>query len=401
MPKLSLIVPAKDCAHYLPQVYRSILMQAEPHPLQPDPIDLKELQVIAVDDGSSDGTAQVLDEFGAKFDNFEVITNPTNVGLANGRNQGLDRAEGEYIVFLDGDDWLAPNHLPTMLAAMESLHVDFVRCDHTTVTGNKRGLKRAPMSVRNRALNPRTGILPAHTNTMVDYPYAWAGIFHRRLRDSGLLYFPKDFMTAEDRSWIWGLHLDAESFAVIDAPGIMYRRNVSGSLTQILDERQLMFLDAFDLIFERLDNDSEGHTFYPKAARNLFALMEHHHKRYIQAVAYAQAVAELGVDTAETSADSSVLDHLKLRVAGRRGRSQMFLAAVEEERRNIQATKDPSDLPPVQIIPQEVLDALRARGGRVAQRIPRDVFSEVFAASTDKRQAHISWYLPETERTSA
>lgn len=400
MPKLSLIIPAKDCAHYLPQAYESVLMQSRPHPLQPYPIDLKDLQVIAINDGSSDNTPQVLNEFGAKFDNFEVITNPTNVGLANGRNQGLDRAEGDYIVFLDGDDWLAPNHLPTMLAAIDGLNVDFVRCDHTTVTGNRRVLKRAPMSVRNRALNPRTGILPTHTTTMVDYPYAPAGIFHKRLRDAGLLYFPKDFLTAEDRSWIWGLHLEAESFAVVDAPGFMYRRNVSGSLTQILDERQLMFLDAFELIFKRLDNDPEGHTFYPKAARNLFALMEHHHKRYIEAIAYAQAVAELGIETAESS-DSSMLDQIKRRMTGRRGRSQMFLAAVEEQRRNIQSTKNWRDLPPVQNIPQEVQDALRAGGRRVAQRIPRDVFSEVFATSTERRQAHISWYLPEAERTSA
>ena len=66
---------------------------------------------------------------------FDVITNSEASGLANGRNQGLDAAIGEHIVFLDGDDWLAPNHLPTLMEAAHHLDVDFLRCDHTTVEG--------------------------------------------------------------------------------------------------------------------------------------------------------------------------------------------------------------------------------------------------------------------------
>ena len=287
-PEVSLIIPAMNAAPYLSTLFTSLHKQG----------DMSKVQIIFINDGSSDETPLLLDEYGSQFPHFEVVTNATNVGLANGRNQGLDRANGDYIVFLDGDDWLADNHLPTLLDAAKALDVDFIRCDHTTVTGNKRALKRAPMAVRNRPLNPRYGILPVHDSTMVDYPYAWAGIFHRRVKDSGMLYFPKDFMTAEDRIWIWDLHLNANSFAVIDAPGILYRRNVSGSLTQILDERQLMFTDAFRGVLDLVNKDPERDKWLPKVVRNWLAIVQHHSDRFALSdralrKAFSQRVTEI------------------------------------------------------------------------------------------------------------
>lgn len=263
-PEISLIIPAMNAAPYLSTMFKSLHNQG----------DLNKVQIIFINDGSSDRTPQVLDEFAPQFPHFEVITNPTNVGLANGRNQGLDVATCDYIAFLDGDDWLAPQHLPTVLSAIKHLNVDFIRTDHTTVEGTRRSLKRAPMSLRNRPLNPRYGILPVHESTMVDYPYAWAGVFHRRLIEKKLLYFPKDFMTAEDRSWCWNLHLNADSFAVIDAPGILYRRGLSNSLTKIVDERQLMFTDAFATIFDLVSKDRDASLWWPKAIRNWLAIVQ-------------------------------------------------------------------------------------------------------------------------------
>ncbi|GAA1846394.1 glycosyltransferase [Brevibacterium marinum] len=268
---LSIIIPAKNGASYLPTMFGSLLRQGD---------IWERSQVIFVNDGSTDDTPRVLDEFAEKFPRFDVITNPEAGGLANARNQGLEAAIGEHVAFLDGDDWLAPDHLPTLLEAAHRLDVDFIRCDHTTVEGAKRSFKRAPMAVRNRALDPRVGILPAHDSTMVDYPYAWAGLFHRRLLEQGILDFPADFMTAEDRSWIWRLHLRAASFAVVDSPGILYRRGLVGSLTQILDERQLDFIRAFSQVFHLIRDEAEPERWWPKAIRNWLAILDHQITRF-------------------------------------------------------------------------------------------------------------------------
>jgi hypothetical protein len=106
---------------------------------------------------------------------------------------------------------------------------------------------------------------------MVDYPYAWAGIYRRELGD--LLAFPGHLHTAEDRPWIWRLHREARSFAVVSLAGIFYRRMVPSSLTQIGDERQLHFFDAFELVFKQIEDE---HDLLPKAVRTFCALLAHH-----------------------------------------------------------------------------------------------------------------------------
>jgi glycosyltransferase involved in cell wall biosynthesis len=266
-PLLSLVIPAKDEAPRLATTFGSLTRQF------PDPADL---QIIFVDDGSTDDTAEVVETWAPRFPRFDVVRHDTPHGLADSRNDGLALAQADHIAFLDGDDWLRPGHLAAVHSALTDLDVDFVRCDHTTVTGGVRSLKRAPMAVRGLPLQPRAGILPAHDSTMIDYPYAWAGGFHRRLADDGLLQFPAGFQTAEDRSWIWDLHLHARSFAVVDAPGICYRRGTATSLTQIYDRRQLDFTRAFERIFELVRADDEAARLWPKAARNWLAILQHH-----------------------------------------------------------------------------------------------------------------------------
>ncbi|WP_181273061.1 glycosyltransferase family 2 protein [Brevibacterium oceani] len=268
---LSIIIPAKDGAAYLGTLFRSLLKQGDVW---------DRTQLIFVNDGSSDETPELLEEFSTWFPHFEVLTNPEATGLANARNKGLAAAEGEHIAFLDGDDWLAPGHLSALLDAAHRLGVDFLRCDHTTVEGTKRVRKSAPMSVRNVPLDPRVGILPVYESTMVDYPYAWAGLFHRRVLEQGILHFPENFMTAEDRSWIWRLHLQADSFAVVDAPGILYRRGMTNSLSRIVDARQLDFIRAFGQIFDLVDADPQAEHFWPKAIRNWLAILDHQINRF-------------------------------------------------------------------------------------------------------------------------
>lgn len=268
---LSVIVPSKNCAPYLPTALTSLLDQD---------LDLGRTQFIFVNDGSTDDTAELLDEWATRFDHVEIISNGTAVGLADGRNLGLDAARGEHIAFLDGDDWLAPGHLAVLLEAIRSLGTDFVRCDHIRVTGKRRELRRAPMAVRNVPIPARAGILPVDQTTLVDYPFAWAGMFHRRLADTGLLRFPSGFMTAEDRPWIWDLHLNGGTCAVIDSPGVCYRRGLSDSLSQVLDERQLYFIPAFGKIFDVVRRDADRDLFLPKAIRNWLAILEHQAKRF-------------------------------------------------------------------------------------------------------------------------
>ncbi|MFF7274418.1 glycosyltransferase [Streptomyces griseorubiginosus] len=268
MPKLSVIVPFYNVQQYAPDTLRSLRMNAR-----------RDFEFVLVNDRSKDETPAILDRAAEELSDVaqvQVIHHETNGGLATARNTGLDAARGEYLTFLDGDDWLAPGYLTELVTAIEELGCDFVRTDHVQTVARARTVHRVPVGRRNEVLNPRDAILPADRSTSVDYAFAWAGAYHRRLLDRGLLHFTDGLRTAEDRPWIWKLHREAESFAVVSLLGVFYRRGVASSLTQIGDARQLDFIRAFDQVIEETAADRDADRLLPKAVRTYCAIIAHH-----------------------------------------------------------------------------------------------------------------------------
>lgn len=94
MPTISVIVPVYNVERYLRKCLDSVVNQT-----------LKNIEVIIVDDGSDDGSAAIADEYAQRYEQFTCI-HKTNGGLASARSSGLEIASGEYIVFLDSDDWV-------------------------------------------------------------------------------------------------------------------------------------------------------------------------------------------------------------------------------------------------------------------------------------------------------
>lgn len=258
---LSVVVPVRDAEPYIGDALASLARN-----------NRSDFEFIVVDDGSHDATGEIVEEFRSTvLPGLRVARNPAPVGLADARNLGLSLASGRYVTFLDGDDWLAPGYLPELVAAIDGLGCDFVRVDHVRAEGRRRTVHRAPAPRRGTVLDVRTGLAPVDGKAMVDYPYAWAGIYRRSLGD--LLTFPSGLHTAEDRPWIWRLHRLAGSYAVVSLHGVFYRRGVPGSLTTIGDERQLHFFDAFELVLRDL---AEEPRYLPKAVRMFCALLAHH-----------------------------------------------------------------------------------------------------------------------------
>ncbi|MEH0576194.1 MULTISPECIES: glycosyltransferase family 2 protein [Streptomyces] len=268
MPKLSVIVPFYNVRQYAPDMLRSLHLNAS-----------HDFEFVLVDDHSEDETPAILEravEGLSKVAQVRYVRHEENGGLATARNTGLDASQGEYLTFLDGDDWLARGHLGRLVAAIEELGCDFVRTDHVQATGRTRTIVRHPHGLRGEVLDPRAAILPADRSTSVDYAYAWAGVYHRRLLDRGLLHFTDGLRTAEDRPWIWKLHRRADSFAVVNLHGVFYRRGVASSLTQIGDVRQLDFIRAFDQVIEETAADPDAERLLPKAVRTYCAIIAHH-----------------------------------------------------------------------------------------------------------------------------
>ncbi|MGY1433825.1 glycosyltransferase family 2 protein [Streptomyces reniochalinae] len=265
MPKLTVIVPCYNVQEFAEDTLRSLANNAG-----------ADTEFLLVDDCSTDATPEILDRWAYRLPGATILRHEQNRGIAQSRNSGIDAARGDYVTFLDGDDWYGPGHLDALVGRIEELGCDFVRTDHVRSTGTTRVVHRAPAPVRETVLRPRDVIAPPQVETMVDYPFVWAGVYRRELFADGALRFDAGLRTAEDRLWTWRLHLRARSFAASGLLGVFYRRGVATSLTQIRDARQLDFIPAHDALLADLAADPEGERFLPKAVRTYCALLAFH-----------------------------------------------------------------------------------------------------------------------------
>ena len=114
-PLVSVIIPVYNSMPYLTATLESVLAQ-----------DLASFEVVAVDDGSTDGSGAELDRFAARDDRITVVHQPNSGWPGQPRNRGLDLARGEFVLFMDADDTIAPQALSAMAAMAEDRDADIV-----------------------------------------------------------------------------------------------------------------------------------------------------------------------------------------------------------------------------------------------------------------------------------
>ncbi len=138
MPKVSIIVPVYNVEEYLPKCLDSLVTQT-----------LSDIEIICVNDGSTDNSLQILEQYAR--DDFRIkIVNQSNSGIGVVRNNALDLAQGEYIGFVDSDDWVSEKMFEILYSTAKKFDCDFVeesfysfkngnvqKCDITNLPVNK------------------------------------------------------------------------------------------------------------------------------------------------------------------------------------------------------------------------------------------------------------------------
>ncbi len=115
MPKVSVIIPVYNVEPYLRKCLDSVVGQT-----------LKDIEIICIDDGSTDGSGAILDEYAQKDKRIKVI-HKKNEGQSIARNIGINLAQGEYIGFVDSDDWLDDNFYAILYATAKQSEADIVK----------------------------------------------------------------------------------------------------------------------------------------------------------------------------------------------------------------------------------------------------------------------------------
>lgn len=114
--KVSVIVPIYNVEAYLPACLQSIVGQT-----------LKDIEIILVNDGSTDNSLPIAEEFAGRDERIKLVSQ-VNSGQARARNVGLQLAKGDYIVFVDSDDWIEPNMLEVLYRNIVQEGSDFAQC---------------------------------------------------------------------------------------------------------------------------------------------------------------------------------------------------------------------------------------------------------------------------------
>lgn len=115
MPKVSVIIPVYNTEKYLPKCLDSVCNQT-----------LKDIEIICVNDCSTDNSPEILQEYAKKDNRIKIVNRERNGGISAARNLGLDAATGEYIYFIDSDDWIDLDYIEKMFFAIENSKANVV-----------------------------------------------------------------------------------------------------------------------------------------------------------------------------------------------------------------------------------------------------------------------------------
>lgn len=220
---ISIIIPVYNVERYIRTCIDSILKQ-----------DFQDYEIILVDDGSEDGSGLICDEYQEKNSKITVI-HKTNGGLSDARNAGIRQAKGDYLLFVDSDDYIGEKSLQLIARCVKSQpkKVDLMFLEaykvfsdgHTISLGD--GYKAEYINGKNKQ------IVLEHLSKLPKYPgSACTKLIRRELVIENNLYFKKGLLS-EDIDWTIALLKGANNFAYCNAKYYYYRQNRPGSITDM------------------------------------------------------------------------------------------------------------------------------------------------------------------------
>lgn len=223
--KVSIIVPIYNVEQYLCKCLDSLLNQD---------LSSEEYEIILVDDGSPDRCGEICDEYAGRYANIKVV-HRENGGLSAARNSGIEIAQGQYIQFVDSDDYMEPNVLGKLAKKMEIDHLDILRFNYQNVNEGYEIFE--PYKTSKHDLDFRDNVCNGMvflTERLGFGCYAWQFLIRRELLDG--CHF-KEGIYFEDTEWTPRLLMKANRVTSTNLMVYNYLMRV-GSITQSVDEKK-------------------------------------------------------------------------------------------------------------------------------------------------------------------
>ncbi len=216
MPALSVIVPVYNAERYLEECLSSIEGQT-----------FRDLEVLCIDDGSTDGSSVIL-ERQAKRDPRLKVFRKENRGLSAARNTGLDNATGDWIAFVDADDTVSPGMYSRLVSLGREENLDAIGCSLMTIPEGKR---KEFTFATGRIMDFGTLLGTSEkVESSNDLCFVWRYVFNRKVIESGPLRFREDIRFAEDMVFITEALASSKRILLLEEAPYRYRTDNPDSL---------------------------------------------------------------------------------------------------------------------------------------------------------------------------
>lgn len=221
MVKVSVIIPVYNNGKYLRLMLDSIIGQS-----------LKEIEIICVDDGSTDESACILQEY-AKKDSRMIILTQKNAGAGIARNAGMETAQGKYLSILDSDDWFEPDMLEKAYQKCEQDGADLCVFRSDRFDTQTQQYEKMPETIQEKLLPKTVPFVPQDIYPhvfQIFIGWSWDKLYRRDMvMESGLQF--QALRTTNDAFFVFLMNLQADRITVIDEVLAHHRENLTGSLS--------------------------------------------------------------------------------------------------------------------------------------------------------------------------
>lgn len=259
--KISIIVPVYNVKDYLEQCINSLLHQS-----------YNAYEIILVDDGSTDGSSAICDHW-AVHPNIKVI-HQDNRGLSAARNSGIIQATGEYILFVDSDDYIAEDILTVLQKYINTGSPDVVMLKANKVYRDGSIAEVDEMMDRSRIKNRSREEVLAYLATLNKFPgSSCTKMINRVFLQNHELYFPPN-KSYEDLYWSFRLFVYADTFDYCSEDYYYYRQNREGSITNTFTKDKFKHsIDIIPYVMTLLDQtkNNEGYR------KSVYSMLAYHY----------------------------------------------------------------------------------------------------------------------------
>lgn len=226
--KLSVIIPIYNAEKYLRECIESILSQS-----------YREWELIAVNDGSSDNTRDILDGYQKRDERIKVF-HKNNEGVAIARNVGLKQVTGDYILFCDADDLMLPGTLQAIADSLERNPVDYLRYEFKTIDAQGNDLYPNYEAKRRRKYAGQTVDAATCINDIVRNEFfLWSGAFKKNIIEEHSLSFLEGCTYNEDTLFMLRFFCNSITHSYLNHVSYGYRK-FDGAVTSKFTEKNFM-----------------------------------------------------------------------------------------------------------------------------------------------------------------